>query len=416
MKRFNILCLTTLICVNSFAQWQGFSRPEPVNPDGPFKVTVDPAKNGQVIVTPAIPEDGMVAKGTKIQVKAIPNPGFDLDATYFTDPKPNQIWASRVESSKSELELVIEGNMTIGAAFIDSNVMKDLNVTYDVVYAQPGVKPLKYDVYAPKDAKNLPCIIIIHGGGWSSNTEEVMRGLSRELSSGGKYVVFNIDYRWLNNGDGDEIPNTMADLIGDVYGAIAHIQEHAKQYGGDPTRIAVTGDSAGGHLSASAATMCERIGDGGFGLKPGVYEYMPTYMPKGKSIKQVRKEITKAIKAAAPSYGVFTEANLKRFAPASDEATAALAPIKNVPSAKVRKVPHYLLRGTKDNLISNEEVSSYVEVLKAAGQEARYVEIEGLGHAFLDWKTDEWTQNTYNTAGRKWALDMRDFFDSVFYN
>ena len=31
---------------------------------------------------------------------------------------------------------------------------------------------------------------------------------------------------------GDEKPNTMADLIGDVYGAIAHIQEHAKEYGG----------------------------------------------------------------------------------------------------------------------------------------------------------------------------------------
>ena len=43
--------------------------------------------------------------------------------------------------------------------------------------------------------------------------------------------------------DGDAVPNTMADLIGDVFGAIAHIQEHA-EYGGDPNKIAVTGDSA----------------------------------------------------------------------------------------------------------------------------------------------------------------------------
>ena len=83
--------------------------------------------------------------------------------------------------------------------------------------------------------------------------------------------------------------NIMADLIGDVYGAIAHIQENAAKYGGDPKKIAVTGDSAGGHLSAAAANMPNMIGDGGFGKTPGVFEYMPTYMPKGKSVEQVRK-------------------------------------------------------------------------------------------------------------------------------
>jgi hypothetical protein len=39
----------------------------------------------------------------------------------------------------------------------------------------------------------------------------------------------------------------MFDLIEDVYGAIADIPEHAEGYGTDPTRIVVTGDSAGGH-------------------------------------------------------------------------------------------------------------------------------------------------------------------------
>ena len=45
----------------------------------------------------------------------------------------------------------------------------------------------------------------------------------------------------------------MAYLIEDVFGGIAHIMEHAAEYGGDPTKIGITGDSAGGHLSASLA-------------------------------------------------------------------------------------------------------------------------------------------------------------------
>jgi acetyl esterase/lipase len=59
-------------------------------------------------------------------------------------------------------------------------------------------------VYSPKGAKNLPCIIIIHGGGWSSNNEDIMRGLARELVKGGRYVVFSIDYRWINKLDGGQ--------------------------------------------------------------------------------------------------------------------------------------------------------------------------------------------------------------------
>src|SRR6185369_4766667 len=131
---------------------------------------------------------------------------------------------------------------------------------------------------------------------------------------GGKFVVASLDYRWAGKADGDATPNTMADLIDDVFGGIAHIMEHAAQYGGDPTRIGVTGDSAGGHLAAVASLMPNMIGSHGFAKTPGVYEFMPSYLPKGKTVEQVRDEMLKAIKGAAPSYGVFGPALLRTYA------------------------------------------------------------------------------------------------------
>ena len=65
-----------------------------------------------------------------------------------------------------------------------------------------------------------------------------MRGLARELTKGGKFVVASIDYRWAGKADGDATGNTMANLIEDVFGGIAHIMEHAAEYGGDPTALA----------------------------------------------------------------------------------------------------------------------------------------------------------------------------------
>ena len=58
-------------------------------------------------------------------------------------------------------------------------------------------------------------------------------------------------------------------------------------------------------MSAVAGTMPNKIGDGGFGKTTGVFEFMPSYIPKGKTVEQVRTEMMAAIQAAAPSYGVF---------------------------------------------------------------------------------------------------------------
>ncbi|MGD0756679.1 MAG: alpha/beta hydrolase [Bacteroidales bacterium] len=379
-----------------------------------FKVIVDKPVNGTFKLDPALPSDGQYPEGTIVTVTAKPAAGYALDAVYYSDKGR---WGQMYfESMTPEYKVKIDHEKHIGASFIEESAVAHINVTQDVIYAKPGVKPLKYDVYSPKGAKNLPCIIIIHGGGWTTNTEDIMRGLARELTRDGKFVVFSIDYRWAGKLDGDATNNTMADIAGDVFGAIAHIMEHAAEYGGDPSRIGLTGDSAGGHLSALAATMTNKIGIGGFGKTSGVFEFMPSYIPKNKTVEQVRSEMMSAIKAAAPSYGVFAGSLLNNYSDdpaANDTWKDAISPLNNIPDVSERAVPQYLLRGTNDPLIKDEAVKTYVDALVKAGQRTEYVQVGGASHAFFDWKPDENTKATFAKYGVYYAAEMKAFFSSV---
>lgn len=383
-----------------------------------YTVKVDQPEHGRVTVDPPVPEDGIVKAGTVLDVKVeVTDPGWVFDSGYYLSVDNGMFYPTYKESMVPEFKLTVNNNiMGIGASIIEESRLKGYRVIQDVQYAKPGVKPLKYDVFIPDGAKNLPCIVIIHGGGWSSNTEDIMRGLARELIKGGNYVVCSIDYRWLGTLDGDTEPNTMPMLIEDCFGAILHIQEHAAEYGADPERIAVTGDSAGGHLSACMGTLIERVGDGGFGVREGVFEYLPTYMPAGMTAAEARNKLH-AIKAVAPSYGVFDRENLVRFAencPA--EGQRAIAPDDNIPQASERTIPHYMVLGTLDRTVKREPIEKYAADLEAAGQKAELVIVEGAGHAFFDWKPDRRTKDTFAKYGVPYAADMLRFFDEVFYD
>ena len=379
-----------------------------------YKVTLDKSVNGSFIVSPVVPADGKVKAGTVLTVTPTPDAGFVLDAGYYS--VPGRYGKMYTEFMTAPFKVTVDQDKNIGASFISESEVEHVNMILDVVYAKPGKKTLKYDVYSPKGAKSLPVIVIIHGGGWSSNCEDIMRGMARELTKGGKYVVCSIDYRWAEKLDGDDTNNTMADLIGDVYGAIAHFMEHAAEYGGNPNIIFLTGDSAGGHLSAACANMPDNIGTGGFGKTPGVFEFMPSYVPADKSVDQLRDWMMSSIKAAAPSYGVFAGQWLNHY---SDDPTAdstwniAIAPLYHIPDASDREVPQYLTRGTNDMLIKDGGVAEYVAALVKAGQRVQYVQVGGAGHAFFDWKPDARTKAIFKKYGVYYCNEMEAFFTSV---
>lgn len=373
-----------------------------------FKITLDEARNGSYTVSPKLPKDGIVKRGTTLTISASANEGYIPDGGYYATIQDGYVQYH--ETMQSSFKVKVDKEMNIGYSFVPKETEENLRVIQDIVYAKPGVKALKYDIYAPKGKDRLPCIIIIHGGGWSSNSEEVMRGFARELANSGRYVVFNIDYRWMDKLDGDKKPTALHQIIEDVYGAVIHITENAAMYGGDSNNIFLTGDSAGGHLAASVANFVERLGDKGFNKIENIFQFAPTYMPKGKSIEEIKQKLAQSIKGVAPSYGVFSMQMLsQRFA--NYPFLKEVAPINYIPEG--RAVPYFLLRGTEDQLIKNEEVESYAKALIKAGQRVEYLQVGGANHAFLDWKPDEETQETFSKYGKYCTKHMLLFFDNI---
>jgi acetyl esterase len=137
-----------------------------------YAVTVDKA----VKLDPPLPADGKYPAGTVVTITAVPSAGYVLDSGYYsTRGRFGQMF---YESMASPFKVTIDQDKRVGASFIEKAKVDHLRVIQDVVYAKPGVKALKYDVFSPTGARNLPCIIIIHGGGWAANTEDIMRGMA----------------------------------------------------------------------------------------------------------------------------------------------------------------------------------------------------------------------------------------------
>lgn len=84
---------------------------------------------------------------------------------------PDGLTVADDSATTAELEVTIDREKSIGASFIEAERVSHVDVQHNIVYAKPGKKALKYDVYRPQDAQGLPIVVITHGGGWKPNDE-----------------------------------------------------------------------------------------------------------------------------------------------------------------------------------------------------------------------------------------------------
>ena len=249
--------------------------------------------------------------------------------------------------------------------------MRDVRVTRTsgVAYA-PGGRRFQMDVVHPTEtpAGGAPILLHVHGGGWVIGAKE-QQGIPLMLHMAARgWVCLDVNYplspraRW------------PAHVVA-VKQAIQWIREHADEYGADPSFIAVTGGSAGGHLAAMVA-----LSGNDPSLQPGF------------------EDADTSVQACVPFYGLYDftlESGTKHSRQRLD---ALIRPLVMAHSARypddfraaspLYRVspdapPFLVLHGRNDTLVPVADARAFVTALRdVAKNPVGYAELVGAQHAF----------------------------------
>jgi acetyl esterase/lipase len=241
----------------------------------------------------------------------------------------------------------------------------------DIAYGPHGKRNL-LDIYRPRQlpAKPMPVLIQIHGGAWVVGDKggQALPLLYHMAANG--WLCFSINYRL---GPANRFPAMLTDILH----AIAWVKQHATDYGGDPGFVALTGGSAGGHLSALAALV---------GREPGRHPDFPVMDTSVSAVMPLygRYDFLDRRGIWGPQGHKLTEFKSKQVMPGAPHEHPELwqlaSPVDHLhPDAP----PFLIVHGTQDCLISVAEARHFAEELRAAADaDVQYAELAGAQHAF----------------------------------
>ena len=137
-------------------------------------------------------------------------------------------------------------------------MMQPENPTLEVgsVQAQqiPGAAgDIPIRIYTPDGEGPSPIVLMFHGGGWVIGDLVTADAQSREVCRGADAIVISVDYRLAPE-------HKFPAAADDCFAALKRAYANAQHFGGDSTRLAVAGDSAGGNLAAVVAQMAKEAG------------------------------------------------------------------------------------------------------------------------------------------------------------
>jgi acetyl esterase/lipase len=207
----------------------------------------------------------------------------------------------------------------------------------------------RFDLYAPGGGANLPVVVFFYGGGWDSGSKDLYGWAAQALAARG-FLVALPDYRLS--------PDVhFPAFIEDAAMATAAATDVAPRHGGDPTRLAVSGHSAGAHL-AMMITLDRR------------------YMAGVE-----RPDLIKAVAGLAGPYDFLpfdVAASRNAFGRAPDPTLT-----QPVTFARADAPPVWLAHGTDDTTVHAEDSEILHARLSELGAPSTLRLYEGLNHADL---------------------------------
>jgi acetyl esterase len=136
-------------------------------------------------------------------------------------------------------------------------------------------------VYRPAPDPDLPVVVYFHGGGWTIGSVDQFDPITRQIANTSGAIVVSVDYRLAPE-------NPFPTPLDDCWRALVWTAKNAAEFGGDGSRLAVMGDSAGGNLAAVCALLARDAGAPDIALQVLVYPVVdcefdtPSYRENGK--------------------------------------------------------------------------------------------------------------------------------------
>lgn len=131
---------------------------------------------------------------------------------------------------------------TLLAFLLLASVAHAQNVKPNIPYVENGHERQVLDIYSPENAKDLPVVFWIHGGGWQTGDKSDVQIKPKIFNERG-FVFVSTNYRLWPDVE-------MGVLIRDVAKSLGWVHKNISAHGGDPKRIFVMGHSAGAQLAA----------------------------------------------------------------------------------------------------------------------------------------------------------------------
>lgn len=247
----------------------------------------------------------------------------------------------------------------------------------DIEFARPGGFSLTMDISIPEGLGPHPLVILVHGGGWENGDKETYIQPWFPMLSRAGLAWASINYRLAPT-------FRFPAAVEDVEAAVRFLRTNAHKYRVDESKVALMGESAGGHLVAMAAAR------GNIKVRGVVDFYGPADLV---TLTEHRKQLSKNIQ----QFLGITEVNPDTTKIMHDASPAAFVS---------RRMPPFLLvHGDADTAVPVQQSQQFCEKLKAAKGRCELFIVPGAPHGVSAWEKNEAFQG-YKEKVIAWLQDI----------